>query len=369
MALFSFIWRLFSGDAATATCTPKLELPPIRRPTRPAAPTNETDESTPPNDPAPAPQPGEPAAGVSADDAPTWWMPRPGAIANEAAAPPAPLIDEALFNSLSAALDDPEIELPRMPQVADRVLLQLRDPEADNRKLAELVEQDPALTVEIFKRANSAAFRGYTEINQLEIAFARLGQRELRALVLNMTLKSVTIRLGGAQRSIGEELWRRAVASGVIVAELSPFVGLAEADGFLIGLLHDIGMFAVLKVVHDYSHKAHCRTPRAVFVRLCEQWHEHIGARLAVAWRLPDPLPALIGAHHRGPAAADPLEKQRCLIQTADAACALLEYAPYVPHDFFHLNCVRRLGLQDIPAARERLERLPDQIRERIESQ
>jgi HD-like signal output (HDOD) protein len=313
---------------------------------------------------APAASPPE-----AADAPQPWWVPRgePVCEIRQPVRGSAPT-DAALYQTLTKLLDDPSMELPRLPQITERVLSMLRGNETNYQALAQIVEQDAALTAEVLRVANSVAYRGFTEIRRLDLAFVRLGQRALKSLILGVTLKAVTIRTGGPQRSLGEELWRRSLASGVIVSELSSKVGLLPDDGFLLGLLHDIGMLAILKVAHDHQHKAGVRISRTTFDQLCDQWHEHLGMRLADAWNLPDPLPEIIGNHHREPAAQDPLARQRNLIAAADAICALLEYAPYVPYDFFKLPCVQRLGLAPTHETLAMLGALPERIAERMES-
>lgn len=311
----------------------------------------------------PAPPPEE-AEGVK-----PWWVPRGEPMCE--IRPPvrgtAPT-DASLYQTLTKLLDDPNMELPRLPQITERVLSMLRGNETNYQALAQIVEQDAALTAEVLRVANSVAYRGFTEIRRLDLAFVRLGQRALKSLILGVTLKAVTIRTGGPQRSLGEELWRRSLASGVIVSELSSKVGLLPDDGFLLGLLHDIGMLAILKVAHDHQHKAGVRISRTTFDQLCDQWHEHLGMRLADAWNLPDPLPEIIGNHHRDPAADDPLARHRNLIAVADVICALLEYAPYVSYDFFKLPCVQKLGLSPTHETLALLGALPERIAERMES-
>jgi hypothetical protein len=102
-----------------------------------------------------------------------------------------------------------------------------------------------------------------------------------------------------------------------------------------------------------------------VFDRLSYEWHERLGSRLAEAWRLPEPLPTIIGDHHSEPPDGVPHAGQRLLVQFADVACGLLGHGKYVPYDFFRMSCVRRLGIQDTPETCRWLVGLPALIAER----
>lgn len=298
--------------------------------------------------------------------APSWWMPRGEPVSTLGAARVgSEPIESDLHEALSQTLKDPELELPRIPQVANRALTMLRDSSIDFHQLARVIETDQALAAGVLRTANSVTYRGYAEITNLEQAFLRMGQRTLRSMILGFSIKHLAIRTGGPQRTLGEELWRRSTASAVICGHFGVQHGLAADEAFLIGLLHDIGMLAVSRVTNDFQVKTGRRLSRDVFDSLSEEWHEHIGLRLADEWNLPSPLPELIGNHHSEPAADDPLRLQRNLIALSDVVCAMLEISPYVPFDFFNLACVRDLGIQDDEPTRLNLQRLPDLIRAR----
>jgi HD-like signal output (HDOD) protein len=291
-----------------------------------------------------------------------WWVPRGTPVLSA----PLPLIDKPLDRDLRdhlvRMLDKQDLELPRPPEIVNRALDALRDDNSNYEMLAELIGRDPVLTAGILRVANSVRYRGIREIKQLDLALSRLGRRTLRSIILGVALQGLTIRVGGPERTVGEEIWRRSLVAASMLREFSQRFSLSPEEGFLAGLLHDIGMLAVLKVVHEYQQLHGRHVSRAVFEHVAAEWHEHIGLRLSEAWNLPSPLPELIGNHHRPPAEDDPLRVQRLLLQLADVACAMLGYAPYVPYDFFNLDCVRRLGLKDDAATRALLTSIREQL-------
>ena len=298
-----------------------------------------------------------------------WWRPHgtptltpPGQVLS------AQTMDRQLYDRCVRTLDDPNVELPRLSTVGRQVLARLCGPNSDLREAAEVAGRDPALAAEVLRVVNSVAYRGVTEIRRLDLAFARVGQRAMRSLLLTSMTRQVAINVGAAQRTVGEELWRRSLASGIIMGHLGPRYGLSEEEAFLVGLLHDIGMLAILKVVHDFQADRRYKVSRTLFDYLCQQWHEHIGLRLAESWSLPDPVPEIAGSHHRESAADDPLKTCRLLVTFADVTCAMLEYAPYVPYDFFNLPCVQQLGLKDEAQTHELLAPLPEMLKEQMES-
>ncbi len=318
---------------------------------------------------SPSPEPPSPeptdAGPFEESPEPGWWIPSGTPVLT----PPSPALSleasDSLRDVLELVLADPDLDLPLLPVVAQRALVKLHDENVDYHELAGLVGEDPAIAAEVLRVVNSAAYSRLFKINQLESAFARLGCSTLRSILVAMTVKGMAIRIGGPVRTLGEELWQRSIVSGVLLNHLSPRYGLAEGEAFLVGLLHDIGNLALLRVLHDCQKVYGGEVSRASFDRLSDDWHERLGARIAEAWRLPVPLPEIVSAHHQPPAIYDPLAGYRWLVQFADVVCSLLGYATYVPYDFFALPCVQQLGFEDTDETRRWLTGLPAMILDR----
>jgi len=242
---------------------------------------------------------------------------------------------------------DPNLDLPTLPRVPHRALVMLRDPNVDYGKLAAVVKEDPATAADVLRVANSAAYGRLFKVAGLETAFVRLGRRTVRSILMATALKRLTIRTGGTKRTLGEELWQQAIVSGVLLGQIGQRYAMQEDEAFLLGLLHDIGKLALLRILHEYHKTQGGTLSRPIFEGVCAQWHEPLGLRLASAWKLTYPLPAIIGNHHGQPDESDPLYLHRLLVQFADVTCAMLSYGPYVPYDFFALPCIRGLGIED----------------------
>lgn len=295
-----------------------------------------------------------------------WWQPRGEPVL---APPPraSATIDSELHAQLARVINSPDLELPRMPQVAQRALgLLSGDSGANFRLLAEVVGADPALSAQVLRMANSAMYRGIREITALDHAFSRIGTRNLRSIFLSVGAKGLLIKTGGAEKTLGEEIWQRAIVSAVVFTGFAKRLNIEEDEAFLAGLLHDLGMLGLIRIVHDYQRSHGRRIPRAVFDQVAVEWHEHLGLRIADAWNLPDPLPMLIGSHHKAPTDIDPLRRHKLLIQLSDVVYSMLGYGDYVPYDFFNLPCVQGLNLENDAATRSTLSAIPEQIVARL---
>ncbi|MCA9242990.1 MAG: HDOD domain-containing protein [Phycisphaerales bacterium] len=297
-----------------------------------------------------------------------WWVPRGAPVmAPRRADDKKGVVEARLYREIVGILDDPNLDLPRVPHVSQRALGMLRNDTVNFSELAKVIGTDAALAGEFLRIANTAAYRRVSEVKRLDQALPRLGERKIRALLIATAARGLSIRNGDVEQEWSEELWRRGLASAAICVEFSKDSKVAEEDAFLAGLMHDIGMLAVLKVVFEYRAKTGERTTRPVFDQLCEEWHQHIGLRLADAWNLPNPIPEIIASHHKRPSQDDPNRDLRLLTQFSDVCCSMMEFAPYTPFDFFELDCVRRLRITPEPNMLRRLAALPEQIGEQLE--
>ena len=292
-----------------------------------------------------------------------WWIPK-GETVTEAPQPKIPRKggDPALYDRLAETLSGDDLKLPAFPPVAQRAIALLQREDMDFAGLADLVGRDQALAAGILRLVNSPAYRGVTDIVRLDLALARLGRRTVRGTLMGTAMRSLTGRTEGIMRMYADELWFRSLASAIVLEEAAPKYRLSADDGFVVGLLHDIGMAAILRVARDEEIRSRREVPRPVFELLSRDLHETVGARLAEQWGLPQPLPSVAGDHHRNPSPDDPHLNWRLLVQLADVTCAMSGYSPYVPYDFFEVPCVQRLGLRDTAATR----RLLGSMREKI---
>ena len=82
-------------------------------------------------------------------------------------------------------LNTDRLLLPSLPHVAVRIGEAVADENANARKVATLIETDPAIALKIVKAANSARFGGVAQLATVTEAVARLGMQAQPKLVGN----------------------------------------------------------------------------------------------------------------------------------------------------------------------------------------
>ncbi len=293
-------------------------------------------------------------------DRPWWRSPIPPVA--QVHAPAAGSVDPEFLEHMERTAAHAEIELPALPTVVAHALALLGDQNVDLGQLADVLGRDPGLAARLLRLANSAALGGARRFTRLRDAVARIGLKHVRSTVLVASVKDVALREAGPLREFGTQIWRRSVAAASTLAAGAERWPVDADQAFLVGLLHDLGALALLRVVRSYSRAYGNAAPMLIFEFLSEQWHESVGRRLAQAWGLGEPLPELIGNHHAVPASDDPLATYRHLLQFAGVTAGLLGFAPPRPCDFFREPSVQALGIQDTPAWHGWLAQLPVRI-------
>lgn len=201
--------------------------------------------------------------------------------------------------------------LPTLPGVAMQVLELTRDPRVSIQKIADLVQNDPALTTKVLRTVNSSYYGLATPCPSISRAMSLLGLNTVKSIVLGFSLVETTKAIGLDDRFDLESYWRRAVygaaASRAIALGLR---GLDPEEAFVGSLLQDIGMLAAFAGLrHEYTDVL-AEGPRDHdLISEHEQQklgfdHAKVGTLLAEKWRLPQQIQECIANHHKADRAA-----------------------------------------------------------------
>ena len=194
-------------------------------------------------------------------------------------------------------------DLPSSPVVATRILELSLDPAATLNKVAETVSLDPALTAKILRIANSSLYICQSKADNLDEAITRIGLPGVLTLVLSFSVVSRQQH----NSSVGLDynlFWRRAVVTAAGARQLGELVDGAYAeDLYLAGLLQDVGMLALDRVVpqlyreHGALQCDHRQLQGAEQGALGTD-HAAVGAWLLERWNLPAQLVYAVAASH-----------------------------------------------------------------------
>ncbi len=132
-------------------------------------------------------------------------------------------------------------KLPPALGIFGRLRALLDDADCDLEDIVELLRVDPALTFQIIKLSNSAAYGLKSRSASLDEAVARVGFGEIHQLVGLIVSRQVfqgdLVRYGIP----AGRMWENAVAVGALAAALARRTGLPDGSCYSAGLLRNLG--------------------------------------------------------------------------------------------------------------------------------
>ncbi|MEW4982749.1 MAG: HDOD domain-containing protein [Cycloclasticus sp.] len=159
--------------------------------------------------------------------------------------------DSLLYNQLyfevTQEMQADKLELPSIPEAAIKVRTAIADPHATSAKISQITQQDPAITAQLIKVANSPLFRGRERIEALPHAITRLGLKAINNLITSFTMRMVFNAKTKDVKELISALWlhSRDVA-GISAVMAKKLKGFNADKAMLAGLIHDIGSIPIL---------------------------------------------------------------------------------------------------------------------------
>ncbi|GHA80482.1 HDOD domain-containing protein [Cognatilysobacter bugurensis] len=188
-----------------------------------------------------------------------------------------------------ARLDAQPERIPRRPQLLPALMRATGSGDAPVKAIAALVQQDPTLTGNVLRVANSAAYRvAGKPIESVERAIARLGSEGMRRIVAATLLQPVTDTRRGAFAGFAPVAWTHSLAAATAAAEYVAHEDPELAStAHLAALVHGLGGIVVVQCVRDeYARRPLLMPDPGVAAALLDEAGA-TGARIAAAWELP----------------------------------------------------------------------------------
>ncbi len=196
------------------------------------------------------------------------------------------LPDRSFLSFLMRKTHSGEVVIPILPEAAIKIRKLMSEPDAHLSKFVEVFKNDPALTAEVLKVANSPYYGFESPTHDLGQAVLRIGHAQLRSIVLIMGLRSKVLH-SGQYRLEGDLLANLALATARVASDLGPELGLAEEEAFTRGLLSHIDLFIILGLAVEFNtmHKNTAIT-RAALKEAAVRLGPGIMALVAKKWGL-----------------------------------------------------------------------------------
>ncbi len=210
--------------------------------------------------------------------------------------------------------------LPTLPTIVTALMNTIGDEDHNLRDVVKIVSSDTSLTANILRIANSAAFSRQSDVDSLEKAIVRLGEKLIIGIAIG-TSSSVVFddELEGYQATAGT-LWDHSLRTAIASRELAAFAKKKDylELAFTAGLLHDIGK----SVISEYLRGKASLMTKLYDKGLVEDFleaereilgtdHSEVGFSIAKVWNIPEPIQVAIRYHH---SPSDASEEYRLLV-------------------------------------------------------
>jgi len=223
-------------------------------------------------------------------------------------------------------------ELPTLPEVVTRLQGEMDSSSASAATIAEIVHEDPAITLKVLKVANSPIYGIGKKINDVRDAVLILGLKEVYSIVMSMSTLNI---FKGATHINYKKFWYHclsvAFATKVIVeftgSECQHITNDKLADLFIAGLLHDIGILVLDQYMSELYGKVLSAVSElndkplyALEYEMLGISHGEVGEFLLNKWYIPEHISTAVAFHHKANNIAEEKELTQ-ILHIADFIC------------------------------------------------
>lgn len=209
---------------------------------------------------------------------------------------------------MAAEIDEQQIEqllkgvsIPPRPTLLLDLGRELRKPEPDLRKLAELIGRDVGISAATLKTINSPLFGLRNKVGNVLQAVNMLGLRNTGNIVTGLVLRNT---LGGGKQPQLERFWDTSEKVASIAAYVCSILPRApKEEAYTFGIFRDCGIPLLMQRFPDYRETLRLAAGDIRPMTLVEDEHHGtnhavLGFMVARSWGLPDTITQAILRHH-----------------------------------------------------------------------
>ena len=193
---------------------------------------------------------------------------------------------------------------PGMPGTAVKLLAMIDDPSMRVSQIEKILRQDPGLTANVLRLANSAYFGIPSKVGSIRQAVILLGLKRLIQMVIAACVSAIMDKPVPGYALPPGELWRHSIAVSVaaegLVKELKVDAG---EEIFTAALLHDVGKLVLGEFVKDDFKQIETALSEGIAFETAETIvlgtnHADTGAQVLTNWSLPAEIVNAVRWHH-----------------------------------------------------------------------
>ena len=243
---------------------------------------------------------------------------------------------------LVEAIDNDDLVLPTLPEVALQIRRAAEDPEISVSTLSKVIGRDTALSARLIKVVNSPLLRATQEVTDLHTAITRLGVNYSSNLAIGLVMEQIFHARSEVVEQKMRDVWRKSLeVAGISYALCRSYSQLKPDQAALGGLVHQIGVLPILTYAED--HYELLADPVSLN-HVIEQIHPLLGDKLLKVWDFPEKLALLPGQYlnlQRDSIQLDYID----LVQVATLYCHKGTDHPLARVDVSEVPAFKKLGI------------------------
>lgn len=256
-----------------------------------------------------------------------------------------PTVADIALQEINELIDNDRLVLPTLPEVALRARETAEDPNASASDLAKVVNNDAAMTARIIKVANSPIMRGAREIQDVQMAIARLGITCISNLVTGLAMEQMFQATSDLIDKTMRQSWHHSTeVAGIANVVCKHYTKLKPDQATLAGLIHEIGILPILTYAEESDRLNDPITLQKVIAAI----HPQVGVKILQSWEFPKELidvPANFATFDRDTGSEQPDYADIVMVSNLQTYMGQKEH-PFMQMDWSTISAFARVGLE-----------------------
>lgn len=213
---------------------------------------------------------------------------------------------ETISSEIVEALNNDQLQLPSLPEVALKVREVAERDESTVTDLTEIISQDAALSARIIRVVNSPLLRAPQEVKDLPMAVSRLGMNYTSSLAIGLAMEQMFQATNDMIEKRMRSLWQ---LTGIIASWCSILAAhtktLSPDEAMLAGLIHRLGALPILAFAEERDDLIQ---DNITLGKIIDRLHGPLGSTILEKWEFSETLaqvPKIYRKTDRTPSSAD----------------------------------------------------------------
>lgn len=201
-----------------------------------------------------------------------------------------------------------------LPDAVIRIKQLIDDESASMQDIADVINFDPSLTIQVLRIANSALYKFPNKIESISKATQVIGTNSIYDLVIAYGVAKAFSSTDADVIDL-DRFWEQSIFCALLAKYFAEKLGVKESERlFVAGLLHNVGELVMVRFNPDLATKcaqfSEQTTPVELQYKLMKATYADVGSTLIRMWGLPESIAKPIARQHFSMHKAQSIDEQ-----------------------------------------------------------